>query len=414
MTLVLRCLFGLALLAALTPAVAAAQTEPSPQTFFGATLDLATALGERGAPEINQQIRGESPFDNVQLRVFADVVVSRRFTVFNQILINPSTQRLELASFLRSYLRYEAFRRAKSDMQVEAGKIPTVFGAFSPRAHSNRAPLVSVPLMYHYFSSLRSNQLPADNADLLRHRGEGAIARFRGFAGGGSTLLQSGLPMVYDPCWDVGVAVVGSLGRLEYRAAVTQGTVSSPRFKGGDNNEGKQGALRVAFVPLIGLLVGASYARGPYLDSAVTGALPAGAKVEDFDQEIYGFDLDFSVRHFQLIAEFAVNRWESPKITDGRGGPADLHTRGGYIEAKYALRPGLFLAARYDRLAFGEIDDGTQTGTATPWDYGIRQWEWGVGYHLTDRVIGKLVRLDYRRPGSSSPDFWALQVSTAF
>lgn len=407
--------WSLALLVALAPCPTAADSQPGAQVFLGATLDLATEIGKDDGPDINVQIRGESPFDNLRLRLFGDAVLNRRFTVFNQILIDPSTQRLGLESFLRSYLRYKVFGTPKADLFLEGGKIPTPFGSFSPRAYSDRSPLVSYPLIHHYFSSLRSNQLPADNADLLSHRGQGAQG-FSGFAGGGSTQLQSGLPMIYDPCWDVGVAALGSLGPAEYRVAVTQGTLSSPRFKGGDNNGGKQLAGRVAFVPATGILLGVSYARGPYLDSAVANALPVGARVEDYDQEIYGLDLEFGIRHLDLIAEFAANRWQSPNITDAGGSRADLTQSGGYVEAKYTVRPGLYAAARFDWLDFGAIEDGTGTRTRLSWDYAIHLWELGIGYYFTDRVIGKLVRQDQRseRPGSESSSFWAVQLSASF
>ena len=95
---------------------------------------------------------------------------------------------------------------------------------------------------------------------------------------------------------------------------------------------------------------------------------------------------------------------------------ADLTTTGGYVEAKYTIRPGLYAAARYDWLDFGEIDDGTGTNALQPWDYAIRLWEWGVGYYFTDRIIGKLIRQDHRsdRPAESNGSFWAIQVSTSF
>ena len=105
--------------------------------------------------------------------------------------------------------------------------------------------------MYHYFTSLRSNQLPADNADLLAHRGEGLSSRFAGFSGGGSPQRFNGLPMIYDPCWDFGVETIGSIWRLEYLVALTQGTLSDPRSRPGDNNDGKQLAVHLGFVPLV-------------------------------------------------------------------------------------------------------------------------------------------------------------------
>jgi len=400
------------------PGPAAAQTTPEttpgPQTFFAATLDLAYPFSNDGAPRVNRLIRGDSPFDNVRLRLFADVVLNSRWSAFNQILIDPSS-RLGLESFLRSYLRFGAFKQEKSDLSLQAGVVPTPFGAYSPRAYSDRNPLISDPLMYHYFTTLRSNALPIDNAELLAHRGQGQADDFTGFTGGGGELKFDGMPMIYDPCWDVGVQALGSAGRLEYVVAVSQGTLSAPRFKGGDNNSGKQLSGRLAYVPRPGMVLGASYARGPYLDSALQAFVPAGTDIESFDQEIYGFDLEFGVRHLVVYAELAHNVWESPTITDGHGHLEGLTVLGGYVEARYTFRPGLYAAVRYDRLTFGDIDDGTGTGHAVPWDYDVRTWEYGLGYYLTDRIKAKLVRQDYTTAAPLPAEhFWAVQVSASF
>jgi hypothetical protein len=408
-------LIGWLVVAVVTPAgTAAAQTAPGSHVFFSGTLDLAHPFGGDGEPEVNRLIRGDNPFDNVRLRLFGDVVINSRWTVFNQILIDPSS-RMGLESFLRSYLRFDVFKKQKADLSLQAGVVPTPFGAYSPRAYSDRNPLVSDPLMYHYFTTLRSNQLPAGNADLLRHRGQGQSDDFTGFAGGGSTIKFNGMPMIYDPCWDVGVQALGSAGRLEYVLAVSQGTLSAPRFKGGDNNHGKQLSGRLAFVPRPGIVLGASYARGPYLDSTLKPSLPAGNTADDYNQEIYGFDAEYGVRHLALHAELANNRWQSPNITDGHGGTDDLKTLGWYVEGRYALKPGLFAALRYDRIDYGDIDDGTGTGRKVPWNYDVHLWEYGIGYYLTDRIIAKIVRQDYRSSGeSASAHFWAVQVSASF
>jgi hypothetical protein len=401
--------------AALTPpGTAAAQTAPGPKAFFNGTLDLAYAFDNKGAPEVNRLIRGDTPFDNVRLRLFADVTLGSRWAVFNQILIDPASQ-LGLETFLRSYLRFDVFKKQKADLSLQAGVVPTPFGSYSPRAYSEKNPLISDPLMYHYFSSLRSNQLPRDNADLLRHRGQGQAAEFSGFAGGGSPVKFNGLPMIYDPCWDTGLQAQGSFGRFEYVVGVAQGTLSTPRIKGGDNNDGKQVSARVAFVPRPGIVLGASVARGPYLDSALEVSLPPGTDVDEFAQQIYGFDLEVGVGHLAVFAELASNRWEHPNIDDGHGGAQDLENVGGYVEARYTLRPGLYAAFRYDRIDFGEIDDGTGTGQTASWDYDVQLWEYGVGYYLTDRIIAKLVRQDYKTSSEpKSEHFWAVQVSASF
>ena len=154
-------LVGWLVVAAFTPAgQAAAQTAPGAHVFFSGTLDLAYPFTGQGEPEVNRLIRGDSPFDNVRLRLFGDVVLNSRWTVFNQILIDPSS-REGMHTFLRSYLRFDVFKKEKGDLSLQAGIVPTPFGAYSPRAYSDKNPLVSDPLLYHYFTTLRFNQLPA-------------------------------------------------------------------------------------------------------------------------------------------------------------------------------------------------------------------------------------------------------------
>ena len=179
--------------------------------------------------------------------------------------------------------------------------------------------------MRDYFSSLRSNQLPADNADLLSQRGNGLFQEFGGFQGGGARRGFNGLPIIYDACWDVGVQAVGSFSRL--------------------------------------------------------------------------------------------NTWETPNIKTSDGLPSDLANWSWYVQGKYQfLRPGLFAALRYDTLGFKKIDDGSGSGTQVPWDYGVRSWELGLGYYITDQVIAKVVHQLYRTndPGRAWRPLWGVQLSTSF
>lgn len=386
---------GLLTIAVLTLCLFAAPVrgdEVKPEVYVNALVDLGNAFGEDGLPLANTFRRGDSHFDAMRATLFADVVFSERLALFNQIIIAPAS-RASLASFLRIYFRYTAIVRDQGDLHFEAGKLPTSFGSFSPRAYSHRNALISIPLMHYYYTTIRSNQLPADNADLIAHRGEGTGSEFTGFSGGGIGANFNGLPTVYDPCWDTGVRAIGSIWRLEFVAAVTQGTLSDPKQNGGDNNEGKQVAGRVGLVLMPGLVVGGSFAHGPYLDSAVAPYLPAGAAVEDYDQQVWGVDLEMGYRHLQVFAEAAFNRWESPTIEDPSGNPEDLKNVAAYIEAKYTVAPGLYLAGRFDEIRFGDIDDGT--GNPTPWDNPVRRTEVGLGYTFRDGVTGKIVRQDF-------------------
>jgi hypothetical protein len=228
-------------------------------------------------------------------------VLNRRFTLFNQILIDPSAQRLGLESFLRSYLRYKVFGAPKADLHVE-GKDRR------PSAASRRAPTrIAVPreLPAHLplLPSLRSNQLPADNADLLSHRGRArkgsrACRRrqhscSRGFRW---STIHAG----------TGVAAWPRSVRPS-TAWPSQGTRSTRASREGQQR-GKQ-LRRVAFVPATGILLGLPMPVA--LPRLRGGALPVGEQVGTSTRRYTASDLEFGIP-IGPDAEFAANRWQSP------------------------------------------------------------------------------------------------------
>ena len=204
-----------------TASPGAGQTEFERKVFVNATFDLATAFSKNGLPAVNVLIPGDSPFDNFRLRVYADAILHPKLTVYTEFLVDPSLA-ANFEVFLRAYARFNAYTGKKADLSFQAGKIPTAFGTYAVRAYSEKNPLIGAPLMYHYFSSLRANQLPANNTDLLAKHGQGQPGVFAGFTGGGAAAKINGLPMVYDPGWDVGMAAVGSLWRFEYVMKVSR------------------------------------------------------------------------------------------------------------------------------------------------------------------------------------------------
>lgn len=298
-----------------------------------------------------------------------------RLTIFNQTLLDPSS-RAGIGSFLRTWARVTVFASPTADLHLQLGKIPTPFGHFTERAYSDKNPLLGYPLMYHYSTTLRSNQLPADNADLILHRGQGLAGDFTGYAGGGSSVALSGLPLIYDS------------GQL---------------------------VARLGIVPFTGALVRLSWARGAYLDSAVGDSLTSGAEVEDFHQKIAGVAVEYEILHLVVVAEWAHNRWESPFIVDAAGGAEDLEVIGGYLEARYKLAPGLFAAGRYSTLRFGDIDDGTGQGGRIGWDYDTHRLELGLGYWITDGVLAKgAVQLNDLQGTPGDDHVAGLQLTVAF
>lgn len=390
----------------LTPPIGA-QNATGPKFFFGGIVDLATAFSDQGAPLVNQFRRSDSLFDNMRATLFGDVVMAPRVTLLNQIIIAPAGTGAHLQTYWRPILLLDAYKKNQFELLFEAGKLSTTFGSYGPRAYSNRSALISPPLQYHYFTSLRNNQLPANNDDLLIHRGQGNASVFTGFSGGGSNELIHGLPIIYDVCWDTGMRAFGSFWRFEYSLALTQGSLSDPRITGKDNNDGKQIISRLSFIPTTGLIVGSSYARGAYLNAAVSSALPTGKTPEDYVQQALGFDLSFEIRHFKLISEAVLNTWEVPNITE-----QELSVLGWYIEGQYTLLPGFYVAGRFDQIKFEKIQNSA--GQSLPWDDDIWRVEAGFGYQFWEGILGKLIVQDIHKKRASRTTFGAAQLSLSF
>jgi hypothetical protein len=173
-------------------------------------------------------------------------------------------------------------------------------------------------------------------------------------------------------------------------------------------------AAHVDFVPARSLLVGGSFAVGPYLNRAVEASLPAGSSLEEFDQVILGANAEVSFGHLDVIGEVVHNEWTSPFVIDEAGTRSDLTSTAWYVEGRYAVSPGAFVAVRAEGIHFGSISDGA--GGTAAWDDDVKRIEGGLGYYLTDQTIGKFIVQYVDKEGSRGfrEAFPAVQLSISF
>jgi hypothetical protein len=278
--------------------------------------------------------------------------------------------RSENGDTVRPYALYVRVRPWQDrPVDIQAGLIPPTFGAFSRRAYANGNPLIGYPLAYQYLTSLRPDAVPANADELLRMRARG----WRPIYSVGSQTIATGMPMITAFRWDTGVQVRVGPERLSASVGVTNGTVSDPRTK--DNNSGKQIATRLQWVPVVGFVLGASGAHGPYLSTDVVNIL--GGAVSSTENAL-GFDVEYSRDHWLVRGEGIWNRWDMPTVS----GPLDA--RSAFIEGTYKLRPRLFLAARADKLAFNKVVGSIQTRT---WDAPVTRVEAGFGAYVQRNLL---------------------------
>jgi hypothetical protein len=275
------------------------------------------------------------------------------------------------------YLRIRPWSSRAFALQV--GRVPPVFGAFTRRTYPSDNLLIGYPLAYQYLTSLRADALPATADELLRMRGRGWLSTFSL----GDPEPEHGVPLVSAARWDTGVEGHLASKIADVAVSVTTGTVANPLVK--DDNGGKQVAGRLAFHPVPGLIAGVSGAHGAFLGrlaAADAGVDPAG----DYTQTAWGADFEYSIEYFLVRVEAIVSDWRLPSVASPTIGEP-LRAVSSFVEGRYKILPGLYVAARLDHLGFSDV---TGTDRRDNWDAPVTRLEIGGGYSLQRNLAIKL------------------------
>jgi hypothetical protein len=366
-----------------TPAMA----QPGPVQFFDGTVRIA------GEVTLTAGARDEDAFFN-----YTDYERNalRGIRIAGTALWQPRP-RMALVAEVRTddfsrvsgsawYLRVRPWTSIPLDLQ--AGRIPPVFGAYGRQVYAADRLLIGSPLAYQYLTSLRPDAIPADAGDLLRMRGRGWLSSFPV----GDTTADAGVPLISGFRWDTGVQVRWQAGPLEAAAAITQGTLASPRVVDDNDRPQLSGRMAMRFGP--GTRAGVSGARGRFLsDDLPGGGRPGGT------QTSVGADAEYSRGRFLVRGEAVWTRWTIPYITPPPEGDA-ISASGAWIEGRYRITPRLYVAARLDRLAFSHVTGRSPFERRDTWDADVRRVEAGAGYSLLRNLgVRAVVQLNERDGG---------------
>ena len=219
---------------------------------------------------------------------------------------------------------------------------------------------------------------------------------------------QSGIPIVYDACWDIGAEVFGAHNGFQFTAAATQGTVSRPSM-GENYNDGFQVLTRLGYEvtsgPLFGLRFGATGSVGPYLNKSIVEDpdFPAGADPESYLNTALGLDLAYARGPWRFFGEVGRVGYEVPNVDP------TLSVVSYYLEAIRSLGPSWAVAVRQETAVFSDITAGTQSGS---WDYDVWSWEATVNYRFRRGARVRIGYQDARYPDAPEYDtnLFALQL----
>jgi len=294
--------------------------------------------------------------------------------------------RSENAQRVVPYAMYVRVRPWKGRaLDVQAGRIPPVFGAFARRSYGADNPLIGYPLAYQYLTSIRPDAVPFTADDLLSMRARGWRASYPI----GVTVPGPGVPLISAYRWDTGVQAHATAGPVEGAIALTSGTLSNPRVT--DDNRGRQVSARVAWKPVVGLIVGASAARGAFLTTTLENVVATLIPRETHTQRALGLDAEYSRAYWIVRGELVESRWHLPGLAPPRI-DAPVWARAGFVETRYRFTPRLFAAARADRLTFSRIRGQRRfAGQPTPWDAPVTRIEAGGGIYLERNLTLRVV-----------------------
>ena len=368
-------------------APATAQALPSePFTFGGGRVviggDVAASLAPDDLGFFNYGDYEHSTLRQIRVGVTGSVRANSRLSVLGEIRIDNFTEVTPFAW----YARVTPWPERRFDIQI--GRVPPTFGTFARHAYGNENPLIGYPMAYQYLTSLRTDSVPANADELLFMRGRGWLSNF----GVGNLAPARGLPLVTAFSWDTGVQVTTGWRALNVTGSVTNGSAANPRVK--DDNGGKQLAARVSVRPTFGLVLGASWSRGQFAHRDLID-LTSPPSDRNFMQSALGADLEYSRDHWlvradAVLAEFLIPALAAPFITD------PLRALAISVEGKYAIGPGLYLAARADHLTFSDIRGSI---AAAEWEAPVTRVEAGGGYYVQRNVVARVTVQVNRREG---------------
>jgi hypothetical protein len=378
MTTWLKATLAVAIVAA-TSLPARAQTLPSEPIVFG---DGRVTLGGNVSISFAPQDPGffnYSGYEHSALRMLRiDLTGAVKANDHLSFLVDMRTENMESPRAYALYARIRPWADRAFDIQI--GLVPPTFGAFARRTYASDNYLIGYPLAYQYLTSLRPDSVPANVDDLLKMRGRGWLSNFSI----GDQAPDHGVPLASAFAWDTGVQVHAATDRVEATGSVTAGTVSEPLFH--DDNSGKQIAGRVVFRPVVGLVLGASAARGPFVSRTAALAASGDGNANRFTQTAWGADVEYSRDYYLVRFETILSDWTLPIV---RPPALDLPLRAfsTSIEGRYKIRPGLYAAARVDHIGFSDVTGLTTTET---WDAPLSRIEVGGGYSLQRNLVLKL------------------------
>lgn len=185
-----------------------------------------------------------------------------------------------------------------------------------------------------------------------------------------------GQPYTFLTTYPIGAQIGGSFGKFDYRAAMVDEPDIKPDFLSVEPGTAYRPVLGFGYSPVQQLRFGMSYTNGPYLGDEADEGLPGGSTWKDYDQDVLGFDFQYSAGYLELNGQYVRAEYEIPFSVE------DSDTQSYYVELKYTFTPRWYGAVRYGRNQETAIEySGGLDWAHQEVDFG--DLEVGAGYRLS-------------------------------
>lgn len=345
------------------------------------------------------QVPGTEPPFQPRLVLSADAFAGARWYAAVEVRAERAESRADGEVSVRveqAFLRWSPFGGDR--LAVQAGQFVTPFGSYPQRHHTPADPFIRPPLPYDYRTMVSAARVP------------GGPAAFLGWKDAPEVHRHEGAPPVWAAPYPSGVMLMARAGPVDARAAVLNTAPSAERrhwrFRPGEQAPSLAAAIGIE--PLAGVRLGASYHRGPYLQSDAAGApLPEGRGWDDYDQELVSLDAAFACGPVEARVEAVFDRWEVPNVS------SNVRDVSGSAEAKVRLSASLYVAGRAGVIGFGSVDAGTRR---EEWDYSAARTELAAGVRLgrNTELRAEYLRLHTEAPPAGGDHVFAIRWGWVF
>lgn len=261
-------------------------------------------------------------------------------------------------------LRWRAGEDQRLNFQI--GKFPTAFGAWSAGHDFFDDPFLLAPLPYSQIIGINTRNPAANSTAAIGGRANGSSPAV-------STLSKDQwASMIWGPSYATGASVFGATGHFDYAFEVKNAALSShpDSWDEVDFNDPTVTA-RLGYRPDAAWAFGVSASRGPWMESDVSGV-----DRDDFMQSALGLDLRWAHRDLIVSSEVVLGEFETPAA-------GDLRTASWFLQARWKVSPGFWLAARFGRTVANDADGDV------PWQPDVQRAEIGTGWRISQNLLLK-------------------------